>query len=112
MRVGSAPTVSIQPLSQAVIAGGTVNLSVIVDGTAPFGYQWRKDGTPILGATTATFTLSSVQSSDAAAYAVVISNPAGSSTSNVAILAVTIPNPGRLINLSVLTDIATAGYDF
>jgi hypothetical protein len=89
-----------------------VNFLVTVTGTAPLTYQWRKDGTPILGATTATFTLSSVQPSDAAAYAVVITNPAGSSTSNVAMLGVTIPNPGRLINLSVLTDIATAGDDF
>ena len=112
VRVGSAPTVSIQPLSQAVIAGGSVNLSVIVDGTAPFGYQWAKDGSPIEGATNAIFTLSAVQTIDAASYTVVITNVAGSSTSSAAILAVTIPNPGRLINLSVLTDIATAGDDF
>ena len=51
-----------------------------------------------------------MQSSDAAAYAVVITNVAGSSTSSAAILSVNLP--GRLINLSVLTDIATAGDDF
>ena len=112
LTVNVPAAISAQPISQTVNAGTAATFTVAATGAAPLTYQWRKDGTPILGATTATFTLSSVQSSDAAAYAVVISNPAGSSTSNVAILAVTIPNPGRLINLSVLTDIATAGDDF
>ena len=112
LTVNVPAAISAQPISQTVNAGTAATFTAAATGTAPLTYQWRKDGTPILGATTATFTLSSVQPTDAAAYTVVISNPAGSSTSNVAILAVTIPNPGRLINLSVLTDIATVGDDF
>jgi hypothetical protein len=112
LTVNVPAAISAQPISQTVNAGTAATFTAAATGTAPLTYQWRKDGTPILGATIATFTLSSVQPTDAAAYTVVISNPAGSSTSNVAILAVTIPNPGRLINLSVLTDIATAGDDF
>jgi hypothetical protein len=112
LTVNVPAAISAQPISQTVNAGTAATFTVAATGAAPLTYQWRKDGTPILGATIATFTLSSVQPTDAAAYTVVISNPAGSSTSNAAILAVTIPNPGRLINLSVLTDIATAGDDF
>ena len=112
LTVNVPAAISAQPISQSLNAGTAATFTVAATGTAPLTYQWRKDGTPILGATTASLTLSSVQPTDAAAYTVVISNPAGSSTSNVAILAVTIPNPGRLINLSVLTDIATAGDDF
>ena len=41
-----------------------------------------------------------------------VSNLVGAVSSREAILTVTIPNPGRLINLSVLTDIATASDDF
>jgi len=110
LTVNVPAAISAQSISQTVNAGTAATFTVAATGTAPLTYQWRKDGTPILGATTATFTLSSVQPSDAAAYIVVISNPAGSSTSSAAILSVNLP--GRLINLSVLTDIATAGDDF
>ena len=112
LTVNVPAAISTQPVSQSLNAGTAATFTVAATGTAPLTYQWRKDGTPILGATNATLTLSSVQSSDAAAYAVVITNVAGSSTSSAAILAVIIPNSGRLINLSVLTDIATAGDDF
>jgi len=112
LTVNVPAAISAQPISQSLNAGTAATFTVAATGTAPLTYQWRKDGTPILGATNATFTLTAAQPSDAAAYAVVITNPAGSSTSNAAILSVTIPNPGRLINLSVLTDIATAGDDF
>jgi hypothetical protein len=106
------PVIVSQPVSQTVTSGAGVAFSVVATGTAPLSYQWRKDGTPITGATNSTLTLTSVQTSDAASYTVVVTNVAGSSTSNVAILGATIPNPGRLINLSVLTDIATMGDDF
>ena len=110
LAVNVPATISTQPISQTVNAGTTATFSAAAIGTAPLSYLWRKDGTPILGATNATLTLSSVQSSDAAAYSVVITNMAGASTSSAAILSVNLP--GRLINLSVLTDIATVGDDF
>jgi len=112
LTVNVAAAISTQPINQTVNAGTTATFTAAATGTAPVIYQWRKDGTPITGATNSTLTLSSVQTSDAASYTVVVTNVAGSSTSNVAILGVNIPNPGRLINLSVLTDIATAGDDF
>jgi len=110
LTVNVPAAISAQPISQSLNAGTAATFTVAATGTAPLTYQWRKDGTPILGATTASLTLSSAQSSDAAAYAVVVTNVAGSSTSSAAILSVNLP--GRLINLSVLTDIATAGDDF
>ncbi len=112
LTVNVPATISTQPISQTANAGTTATFTAAATGPAPLSYQWRKDGTPITGATKPTFTLSTVQTSDAASYTVVVANSAGSSTSNVANLEVTIPNPGRLINLSVLTDIAAAGDDF
>ena len=44
------PTVATQPTSQGVSVGSTANFSVVAAGTAPFSYQWRKNGTVISGA--------------------------------------------------------------
>jgi sugar lactone lactonase YvrE len=104
------PAIAVHPQSQTVDAGASVTLSINVISGTPMSYQWRKDGIPILGATNATLTLGGVQSGDAAAYTVVVTNVAGSSTSSAALLSMNLP--GRLINLSVLTDIATPGDGF
>jgi hypothetical protein len=66
-------------------------LSVTVVGEAP-GYQWHKDGRALVdggkvsGAATAESTLTGVQTTDAGAYTVVVSNVHGSVTSAVATL--------------------------
>jgi hypothetical protein len=67
-------------------------------------YQWRKDGTPISGATNATLTLANVQPDNAGSYSVVITNAAGSVTSNATALTV---NYNRIANLSVRTTVAS-----
>ena len=112
LTVNVAAAINTQPASQAVNSGTTATFTVAATGTAPVSYQWRKDDTAISGATNDTLTLSSVQSTDAGNYTVVVTNSAGSTTSNAAMLAVTIPNPGRLINLSVLAPLTTAGDSF
>ena len=88
VQAATLPTITAQPISRSVAAGGTVSFAVTVVGTAPLNYQWRKNGTPISGATSATLTLSNVQTADTAAYTVVITNIAGSVTSEVATLGV------------------------
>lgn len=85
----SAPTITTQPASVSVAAGGTASFSVTASGTAPLAYQWRKAGTAIAGATSATVSLSAVSASDAGSYDVVVSNTAGSVTSSAATLTVT-----------------------
>ena len=101
------PSITLQPAGQAGIAGGSVSFTVAAAGeTTPLSYQWRKDGAAISGATNATLSLNRVQSSDAGSYTVVVTSAAGSTTSNAAALTVTVPNPGRLINLSILTTFA------
>jgi hypothetical protein len=68
--------------------GQTATFSIVADGTAPFTYQWTRNASNIPGATTASYVISKVQPTDAATYAVVVSNSAGSVTSDNAILAV------------------------
>src|SRR5215813_15015261 len=58
-------------------------------GSAPFLYQWQKNGTAISGATGASFNIAGAQLSDAGAYNVVVTNGAGSVASAPAILTVT-----------------------
>lgn len=94
---GVVPTFTTQPTLQAVPAGVNVSFSVAVTGTAPFTYQWRRNNTPISGATTATYTITNVQTTHEGFYDVVVSNIAGSATSDSATLVVL----GAGINLRV-----------
>lgn len=91
LTVTSAPTppaINTHPQSATVTAGNTVTFTVVSSGSAPFSYQWSKNGSPLSGATSASLTLSSVQISSAADYTVVVTNSAGSATSNAATLVV------------------------
>ena len=56
------PHITLQPVSQAVIAGSTVTFTVAAGGLGLLSYQWRLNGADIQGATNATFTLTNVQS--------------------------------------------------
>jgi sugar lactone lactonase YvrE len=107
LTINVPPTITTQPVSRSVVAGIGAIFSVSATGTGTLSYQWRKDGVPIVGATGATLSLPSVTVGDAGNYTVVITNSAGSIESAAAVLTVTVPNPGRLINLSVLTSIAS-----
>ncbi|HWA24327.1 MAG TPA: immunoglobulin domain-containing protein [Lacunisphaera sp.] len=85
----TAPSISAQPANVSVTAGQAASFSVTASGTAPLGYQWRKDGNNIGGATSSTFSINSTATGDAGTYSVVVSNSAGSATSNGATLTVT-----------------------
>lgn len=85
----SAPSITTQPSNQSATIGGSVSFSVTASGTAPLSYQWRKDGASLPGATSSTYSIASVTSGDAGTYSVVVSNSAGSATSNDATLTVT-----------------------
>lgn len=88
-----APSITTQPAGQTVFAGQTATFSVIANGTSPLSYQWRKNGTSISGATSANYTTPAETTSDnGALFSVVLSNSAGSVTSNSASLTVN-PDP-------------------
>src|SRR5690348_7830383 len=87
-----APSISTQPLSQTVNAGQTATFSVAGTGTAPMTYQWQKNGAGISGATASTYQTPVTAVSDSGSqFTVLISNSAGSVTSNPATLTVTAP---------------------
>jgi glucose/arabinose dehydrogenase len=86
----AAPNISSHPVGKTVTAGSSVAFSVSATGAAPLTYQWQRNGAAIAGATSATYTLAGVTAADnGAAFRVVVSNAAGSATSNEALLTVT-----------------------
>src|SRR5437660_696160 len=79
----AAPSITTQPVNQTVTVGQTATFTVVATGTAPLSYQWQKNGTAISGATSASYTTAATTSSDnGAQFVVVVSNTAGSVTSN------------------------------
>jgi alpha-tubulin suppressor-like RCC1 family protein len=91
---GTPPTLVTQPVDQSVYVGASINFSVQADGPAPLTYQWRLNGTNIIGATTSTLNLQNVQATQAGFYSVLISNPGGSVLSSNAVLLVIAPPAG------------------
>ena len=92
LTVNAPPAVTAQPVNQTVAAGQTATFSVTATGTAPLSYQWRKNGANISGATASAYTTPATASTDnGAQFSVVISNAAGSVTSNSATLTVNVP---------------------
>src|SRR5207247_3413022 len=89
----TAPAITTQPASQTVSAGQTATFTVTATGTVPLSYQWQRNGTAIGGATAASYTTPATTASDNGdQFTVVVSNAAGSVTSNAATLTVT-PTP-------------------
>ena len=49
-----------------------MTFTVVVTGSAPFSYQWRKDGSDISGATALSLTIDEVTAEDGGAFDVVV----------------------------------------
>jgi hypothetical protein len=94
MFVGLATTAFGQaaPVSATTVIGKQVTFAVTLAGTPPFTYQWGKlvGGvlTPIAGATSASYVIASAVQADSGTYQVLVSNSAGSTTSNNGVLTV------------------------
>ncbi len=87
------PTITQQPVGPSVFTQSRVTLSFVATGTSPLFAQWRKNGLNLGDETNTTFVINSAALSDAGDYDVVISNIAGSVTSLVATLTVTLRPP-------------------
>jgi len=86
LNVNALTTITTQPISTATICQGTnASISVVVAGTAPFSYQWKKDGIDIAGANTAVLALNNITASDSGSYKVTVSGACGTVTSNNAV---------------------------
>jgi hypothetical protein len=94
--VRAAPAILAQPQSALVYEGETVIFSVEAGGY-PLYYQWVRDGEPIQGAATRTYTLTNVLEADSGSrFSVVVTNEFGVVTSQDALLTVLVP-PGIVV---------------
>src|SRR5690349_12863545 len=85
---GGVPSIVIQPQSQIVGSGETVRFSVLAEGQSPLEYQWLFHEQPLLIATNSSLVLSNVQPAQTGNYSVMVSDSAGTNTSDGAFLEV------------------------
>jgi hypothetical protein len=90
------PQIVAQPGSRVAPIGSDVTLTIGVEGSPSLDYQWFKNSGVLAEQTTASLTLTNVQTTDSAGYSVVVTNDFGAITSTVAVLTV-IPNYGDLV---------------
>ncbi len=83
----TTPTITTQPASAIVTAGGNASFTVAASGQN-LTYQWSKDGTALSGATAATLSITAAATGDAGSYTVTVTNSAGHVTSDAATLTV------------------------
>jgi len=67
------PVITQQPQSVTICSGQTATFTVAATGQA-LTYQWRKNGTPILGATGTSYTIVNAQPTDAGVYDALVRN--------------------------------------
>ena len=85
----TVPTLTSPPANQTVPAGQQATFSVTTTGTVPFNYQWYRDGSPISGATSTSYTTpATIATDNGSLYTVTVTNAEGSVTSPPATLTV------------------------
>ena len=82
------PVIVTQPVGRTVVVGDPFTLSILVVGADSLTYQWSINESPITGAQSASYTVSSVVEADEGNYTVLVTNDEGSATSDPAFVAV------------------------
>jgi hypothetical protein len=110
----TAPTISVQPADMSVALGQSAAFTVTAAGSPPLTYQWQRSGSPISGATSASYTTPATSAADSGStYMVVVTNSAGTVSSNAAMLTVTavIPAPAGTDVLTYKNDLSRSGQN-
>ena len=84
-----------QPQSQLACVSNAVILTVDAEGSEPLGYQWRRNGFPIDGATSNLLVLDPITATDTGLYECVVSNECNLVTSQSATL--TLAEPAEVV---------------
>lgn len=93
-RPTTLPTITAQPTNKTAGVGSPAAFSVVAFGQPAPSYQWRKNETNVVGATSATLNIASATLADHGVYSVIVSNSAGVMLSSNAVLTVpAVPAP-------------------
>ncbi len=112
-----APNILTNPAGLSVAGGQSATFTVSATGISAPTYQWLDNGTNILNATNASYTIPAAYASNAGPYSVVVSNAAGAVTSAPATLTVgnTAPTPplvsDQTVNVGVTVNINDSATD-
>jgi len=90
-RLMLSPVIVNQPANQSILLGGNAVFAVTANGTPPLKYQWQFNGTNIVGATNATYTIPAVVATNTGNYSVTVTNSTGGVISSNALLTVIVP---------------------
>lgn len=102
---GVAPSILSSPVSQQVAQGDNVTLTGSAKGSAPLTYQWTKNGKPVVGATNLTLAFTNVTADVSGIYALTVSNPVGTATTDSASVCVSLQLlPGIVFGTGVNTN--------
>jgi hypothetical protein len=96
---GVAPTITLTSGGGTINAGDTASFGVAADGTAPLYYQWRKNGSNISGATSATYSFTASES-DSGTYTVRVYNSYGEDISDGIALTVNPAGTAPIVTVS------------
>lgn len=105
----AAPTVLTNPSNQTVTAGDDATFTCAASGNPAPTYQWRKNGSNISGATSASLVIVNAQDANEGTYDCVCTNSEGSATTTGATLTVNAaadttpptPNPSTIASVTV-----------
>jgi len=95
-----APDIVSPPMNLTVGVGDAATFTVSATGIPDPSYQWLKDGTNLVGATSATLVIPNSQAGDIGVYSVIASNNAGIDVSANAVLTILFPPPGTSFSAS------------
>lgn len=89
------PGITQHPMSQYVSEGANITLNVTATGTAPLTYRWQKNGADVPNANGTSLTFNSIGLTASGSYQVIVQNPGGTATSQVA--RVEVSNPSSIL---------------
>jgi hypothetical protein len=108
-----APSIGAMRPSLVVPLSETLSIQATVTGSYPMTFQWRKNGSPITGATNTGYYQAGAAEGDAGTYDLVVTNVAGSATSDGVVVTIAPAEPPSIFGLppSLTTD-AGSGLSF
>jgi sugar lactone lactonase YvrE len=91
---GVSPSIAAEPQNRTIVATyGPVSFSVTASGSPTLSYQWNTNGVPITGANNASYSIPTVQLTNAGTYSVLVASSGASGTATSAGATLTVLPP-------------------